>query len=149
MTLHTNDNNETLYEVITESTSQQFTLTNPVIVQEVETVAGATAVGTATELNGYGISVIASTISGSTGFYTLPAPVAGHLVDVFCTAASSTTKPSQVWTDSTGVFVQSTGGSAYRTISFGKDGGYCRLAAVSTILWAFLGGSADCVLGTT
>jgi len=149
MTLHTNDNNETLYEVITESTSQQFTITHPIIVREVEAVAGATAVGTATELNGYGIASVASTISGSTGFYTLPTPVAGQEVSIFCTAASSTTNPSQVWTDSTGVFIQSTGGSAWRTVSFGKAGGYCNLAALSTILWAFLGGSADCVLGTT
>jgi len=146
---HCRDSAGNIVHFVTESTVDAPVLWNPVVAYNTETIKGATAAGVGTAMTAYGVSLINSTISGTTGFYVLGAPVPGYDKSIFATAASSTTSPSQVWTNSTGVFIQSTGGATYRTISFGKDGGYCYLAAQSATKWAYLGGSADCVLGTT
>jgi len=146
---HVRDSAGNIVALVSESTVDASALWNPAIAFKTETLVGATAAGVGTAMAAYGVSLISSTISGSTGFFVLGAPTVGYDKSVFATAASSTTSPCQVWTNSTGVFIQSTGGSAYRTLSFGKDGGYAYMAAVSATKWAYLGGSADAVLGTT
>lgn len=146
---HVRDSEYNLVHIVTESTIDAPALWSPAIAFKTETLAGATAAGVGTAMAAYGVSLVSSTISGSTGFFVLGAPTVGYDKSIFATAASSTTSPCQVWTNSTGVFIQSTGGAVYRTLSFGKDGGYAHMAAVSATKWAYLGGSADCVLGTT